>query len=261
MQVAAQLERREDVERLYKSCLITTSADIKEGDFRELIKLVPSESVDCICSDPPFGYDELTESEGKTRGGTQQYQGLMKPTDNLSLGEVRELMQALFPEMHRILRPGCHFYLFFSLDLYQPLQSMALSSGLKTHKTPLIWTKDGENTTPFNGFNYMSCYEAILFGWKPMKGVPEMKRLNDPMKNVLSYKTVKRDHRHHVFHKPSELISALLKNSTNLGDLVLDPMCGSGEVVKTAKLIGRSGLGFEIDHENFIEAQMNLKEA
>jgi DNA modification methylase len=253
MKVAEQIEKREDVERMHTQGLIKTAAEIKEMDAVVFLKSLPDSSIDLILTDGPFGYSEITKGEGKSRGGTQAYQSSLKPSDNLSSQEVLLLFREVIPEFARILRPGSHFYIFFALDFLHDFTLLCQSHGLQLHKQVLIWEKDNENTTPFNGYNYMSCYESILFGWKP-----EMKRLNSPMRSVLKYKTVREKDRRHPFHKPPELLSALIKNSTNLGEVVLDCFAGSGEVVKSAKNCGRSGIGCEVDHENWLGAQANL---
>lgn len=261
--VLDQIEKREDVERMHKQGLIKTNASILEGDMLVLIKSVADNSIDLVLTDPPFGYDALSKSEGSVRGDTHQFQALMRPDDNLSMSEVRSLMQGFIPELYRVLKPGCHFYIFFSLDLYNPLQSLCDTCGLRLHDNPLIWEKGEENTTPFNGYNYMACYESILFGWKPLTDDPKekgMKRLNKPMKSILKFKTMEEKKRRHIFHKPTDLLASLIENSTNKGDLVLDPFCGSGESIKVAHHLGRSGLGFEKNHDHWIMAQTNLLE-
>ncbi len=43
----------------------------------------------------------------------------------------------------------------------------------------------------------------------------------------------------HPFRKPPSMISRLMQNHSNPGDLILDPFCGSGVVGEVAKYLGR----------------------
>lgn len=51
----------------------------------------------------------------------------------------------------------------------------------------------------------------------------------------------------HPTQKPVDLIKELILNSSKEGDLVLDPFCGSGSTLVSAKKLNRNYLGYEID--------------
>jgi len=51
----------------------------------------------------------------------------------------------------------------------------------------------------------------------------------------------------HPTQKPIKLMQALIELTTQEGQVVLDPFCGSGSTLVAAALIGRKYLGFEID--------------
>lgn len=53
----------------------------------------------------------------------------------------------------------------------------------------------------------------------------------------------------HPTQKPVRLMQALIELTTQPGQLVLDPFCGSGSTLVAAKLTGRNYLGFEISPE------------
>lgn len=65
----------------------------------------------------------------------------------------------------------------------------------------------------------------------------------------------------HVAQKPVELISKLIKDSTNKGDLVLDPFLGSGTTAIAALNLNRRFIGFELDERYFDIAQKRIDEA
>lgn len=84
----------------------------------------------------------------------------------------------------------------------------------------------------------------ILFGQKKKRGVPlsdvwEIPFLNPKAKERVGYPT----------QKPIELLERIIKISTDEGDTILDPFCGSGTTLVAAKLTDRKGIGIDINPE------------
>lgn len=50
----------------------------------------------------------------------------------------------------------------------------------------------------------------------------------------------------HPFRKPPSLIERLIRNHTNIGDIILDPFAGSGIVGEVAERLGRTAVLFDI---------------
>ena len=55
----------------------------------------------------------------------------------------------------------------------------------------------------------------------------------------------------HDTEKPVDLMKILIENSSNAGDLVLDPFVGVGATAIASKELGRNYLGFELDEHYF----------
>lgn len=51
----------------------------------------------------------------------------------------------------------------------------------------------------------------------------------------------------HPWEKPLSLLTRLVRIYTKVGDLVLDPFCGSGKVLQASLSIGRRYIGVDID--------------
>lgn len=62
----------------------------------------------------------------------------------------------------------------------------------------------------------------------------------------------------HPTQKPVRLMQALIELTTQEGQLVLDPFCGSGSTLLAAKLLKRNYLGFEISPEYAATAEERL---
>jgi site-specific DNA-methyltransferase (adenine-specific) len=64
----------------------------------------------------------------------------------------------------------------------------------------------------------------------------------------------------HPTQKPVELIKTLIEIFTDEGDVVIDPVAGSGSTLIAAERTGRKGFGFEIKKEFWIKANAWLSE-
>jgi DNA modification methylase len=60
----------------------------------------------------------------------------------------------------------------------------------------------------------------------------------------------------HETQKPLDIIGKMIRISSNPGDVVLDPMCGSGTTLKAAKELGRRAIGID-NNERYCEMSAN----
>ena len=61
--------------------------------------------------------------------------------------------------------------------------------------------------------------------------------------------------------KPIKLLDRIIKASSNEGDLVLDPFCGSGTTLVAAELLDRRYIGIDINQNTIDKAHKRLNEA
>ncbi len=57
----------------------------------------------------------------------------------------------------------------------------------------------------------------------------------------------------HNWQQGSAAVEHLIRNFSEPGDIVLDPMCGSGTVGWECKLLSRSSINIDIDYEKAIK--------
>lgn len=232
------------------------SDEIKLGDAVVLIKTLEDNSQHLLLTDPPFGLEEIQSTLGGTKGTSGTYTALLSESDNATLKQVLSMMEKLLPEFFRVLKPSSHLYIFSSGELLIELIPMMKSVGFVLNENILIWDKK-KTTTPFKGLEYPSAYEPIIFAHKP----PREKHLLLPdCSNILRYSSLHSSKKIHRFQKPTDLISHLIRNSSNIGDNVLDPFAGSGVIPRVAKELKRNALGFELDRDNWARAQIVLSE-
>lgn len=88
--------------------------------------------------------------------------------------------------------------------------------------------------------------------------VPKLKRYLDEMPGMIlqdvwddipSVQVSKSELAVYPTQKPTRLLDRIIDISTNPGDIVLDPMCGSGSTLIVAKHLGRRWIGIDINPE------------
>lgn len=249
LQKFEQIETTERVEKLRAEGRIETFTNFLHGDCRTLIKAVPTESVDCGLMDAPFGIPKLDTS----RGETQIYTSVLKPTDNLSPSEVVSLIHDLAPELFRVMKHGAHLWMFFGWDVFEETKVALEEAGFDVVKFPIIWHKK-KTTAKFSGYEPSPCFEQLLLAHRGKRS----KRLKETMKALLEFEPISETLRTHPFEKPSNLLEYLISQSTQVGEVILDCFAGSASTLRVAQQMGRSALGFELDNDHYNKGQENL---
>lgn len=152
------------------------------------------------------------------------------------------------PEIYRVLKKDTHCYIYISARNLKELQIEAENVGFKFQQL-IVWQKN--NVTP-NKF-YLNNYELIL-----MLRKGKAKFINNMgTKNLIKIDNIR--NKTHPTEKPIELNKILIENSSNEGNLILDPFMGTGSCGVACKQINRNFIGIEIDEKYFKIAQNRIK--
>ncbi len=225
------------------------------GDGISMMAGMPSDSVDCIWTDPPYllSNDGFTCVAGKrvsvNKGEWDRSNGI--ETDH-------EFNLAWLRECHRILKPAGTIWVTGTLHIYLSVGMAMMQLGFRI-LNDIIWEKT--NPPPNLGCRcFAHSTETILWATKAPKGskhkytfhYQEMKAENGgkQMKTVWRFPAAGRDEKKlgkHPTQKPVALIDRCLRASTNSGDLVLDPFAGSASTGVAVIALGRRFIGSEID--------------
>ena len=219
------------------------------GDCLELIKKIPNESVDMICTDPP--YKITARGNGGNSGGMFQKKevnnGKVFKTNNL---EIEDWL----PELYRVLKDKSHCYIMTNNKNITHYLNVIDKSNFHFIKC-LIWVKDNK----IMGQTYMSQFEYII-----MLRKGGHKRINDcGVSDVLQIPNKKmKDENKKTIHdteKPVDLTNILVASSSNENDIVFDPFMGIGGAGVSAVSLNRNFIGIELDENYFNIAKERIE--
>lgn len=208
------------------------------ADSIQSMKNMESESIDVLVTDPPYKTITGGDSNGKN---SERPKGMLSGNRKLFVHQNIKISDWM-PEVYRILKQGCHAYIFTNTLNLTEMLNESQKVGFKLHNL-LVWQKN--NCTPSQ--YYMKNCEYVLF---LRKG--KAKWINDiggsktvhQFDNIIGNKT-------HPCEKPVDLLKFYISNSSNEGDIVFDPFCGTGSTLVAAQELNRQYLGYEIDKEYF----------
>lgn len=219
------------------------------GECLSHLQTLKDESVDCIFTDPPYtvGYDKST---GDTRRNKWKH---LAPDDNANM--LEDVIKPAMKECHRLLRPGCHGYMFCSGNMFQEVKQMLLQCKFFVCSSPLIWYKPhvffAHNPYKTYKYDYEFC---VLFS----KG--QRKDLIQPAWAVWKGRLGPGERGLHPNRKPVELAKRWIQNSTIENELVIDPFGGSCVTAEACLAINRRCITIEKDIKWWAMGITRLKE-
>lgn len=213
------------------------------GDCLELMKSIPDGSIDLIVTDPPYRC-----ISGGEAGKKNQPSGILTKNDGKIFEHNDIDAEEWFPEVYRVLKNNGHCYVMTNLLNLAHFMTIAQSVGFKVHNL-LVWKKN--NATPNKW--YMKNCEFTLFLYKGKAKFIH----NCGSKQVHEFKNII-GRKKHPTEKPVELMEFYIQNSSDEGDIVLDPFMGSGSTGVACVNTGRGFVGIELDKGYFYIARERI---
>ena len=213
------------------------------GNAIEFMKTLGNESVDLIVTDPPYPTTKRGISKNTTTGGLVRSE-LGRKGKIFKHNDIKPI--EYIPEFYRLLKDGSHCYIMTNHVNLQEMINVATECGFKFIKS-LIWNKGNK----IMGQYYMSQFEYILF-FRKGKGKKINKCGTADILNVPNKKTKDENGKNlHDTEKPVELMKILVENSSQVGELVLDPFVGVGATAIACKELDRQYIGVELDEHYY----------
>lgn len=213
-------------------------------DAVDWLRTLPDASVDLVITDPPY---ESLEKHRKI-GTTTRLKNSKASSNKWFTIFPNSRFPELFAEIYRVLGKHGHFYLFCDATTMFVAKPLAEDAGFKFWK-PLIWDKMRIGM----GYHYRARYECILFFEKGKRKLTDLGQAD-----IIS---VPRIHRGYPAEKPVEVSAVLIRQSSQPGELVVDPFMGSGSVGVAAVSQGRHFAGTDICEEAVEITEKRLIEA
>ena len=213
-------------------------ATILFGDSLSALKSMDSNTFDLVLSDPPY-------FEYKTSHRKDKVSKLSKP---IMYQERKEQIEAI-RECIRVLKQDKAFFLFTNWEQDWWMQE-ALGSLLRNK---IIWVKNHWTAGDLRG-SFGNQYEVILLGAKG-----EWKYKAKRESDVWCIDRVG-NNRTHPTEKPVELYKKIIENSTEEGDLILDPYGGSFASSIAALELNRDIISLEIDTDYYNAGLKRIKD-
>lgn len=218
------------------------------GNCVDLMQSISDNSVDLIVTDPPYKMNHSTG--GCTNIGMKdKWRGNIKAGNTVMGFDTSIKFSDWLPDVYRVLKDGCHCYIFCNDKNLQELLNEATSVGFRESNI-LVWVKN--NACP-NRY-YMKNCEFILFLYKGRaKPIYDMSS-----KAAFCCTNINGKQKLHPTEKPIEMLETFIKNSTDDGGVVLDPFMGSGSTGVACVNTGRKFIGMEIDPKYFEIAERRI---
>ena len=224
------------------------------GDSRKILRKLKEKSIDMIFSDPPYflSNDGITCSNGKmvsvNKGKWDKSKGFdedvkfhrewLRECDRVLKDDGSIWISGTYHCIHQItyILLSMGYYIINEVTWFKPNAAPNLGCRCLTasHET-LIWAK--KSKTARHTFNYDIAKE--LNGGKQMRSVWE----------IATTPKSEKENGKHPTQKPLKLMERIISISTNVGDVILDPFCGSSSTGVAANKLNRNYIGIDISEE------------
>lgn len=241
---------------------VNNMVSLYNGDCLELIKDVPSGSIDLIFTDPPYG------------------------TTNCKW-DIIIPFETMWQQLKRIIKPNGAICLFGS----EPFSSALRMSNIKDFKYDWYWQKTtptgflNAKKQPLRNIETISVFYSKQPTYNPQKTYGHKRKVslakhkqnckkaeeyNDyglasydsteryPTQ-ILQFKTDRQKSALHPTQKPVALLEYLIKTYTNEGETVLDFTMGSGSTGVACVNTNRNFIGIELDEGYFQIAKQRIE--
>ncbi len=196
----------------------------------DMQKLMGKEKANLVWTDPPYGVAYV----GKTADA------MTIENDDMDVKELENFLLASLGNTLTHTKPGAVWY----VAAPSGVPSLAFSTvlhALKVWRHTLVWVKD---TFVMGRADYHYRHEIMYYGWT--EGAAHQTPPDRKQDTVWEI-TRPKANREHPTMKPIELIVKSIENSSNKGDLVIDPFGGSGSTLIACQQTGRLARLVELD--------------
>lgn len=221
------------------------------GDCREVLKSLPSNSVDLVFTSPPYNMN-LRIRNGKycsrqiTKELTTKYEDY---DDNLPMEQYYRFNEEVITELLRV--SDLVFYNVQFLTGNKQALFKLIAEFTNKLKEFIVWDKI--NAQPAIGSNVMnSQFEVILVfqNSNPISRAFNTAQFDrGTLANIWQIRRGKKIDKDHGAVFPLELAETVISNFSNKGSVILDPFMGTGTTGLACKKLNRDFIGIEMSEK------------
>ena len=255
--------------------MILTTNKLHLGDNLDIMKSLPTESIDLIYCDPPFNSGvDYVEFDDKWD----------------SMKDYLNFMTTRIKEIHRLLKKTGSFYLHCDPTSSHYLKvEVDKIFGIKQFRNEIVWKRFYSHVN-LGKYKYYNAHDIILFYIKLKQPIFNQIYIPIPETTRRKYNKIDKDGRHYFdspqgkrrenvkrcyldeskgisinslwidniqlnpfspeqvdypTQKPIKLLDRIIQVSSEVGNIVLDPFYGSGTALVSANQLGRYYIGID----------------
>lgn len=238
--------------------------EIYHGDCLEVMAEFPSESVDLIFADPPFNigirydntddnrqYEEYVAWSAKWMNAAVR---LLKRSGSLYIAigdEYAAEIRLQARKMNLFLRNWIVWYYTFGQHQRRKFS--------RAHTHIFYWVRDEKNYT-FN-VDEVRVPSARQTVYSDRRANPKGRVPDDVWTFSRVCGTFKERQGRHPCQMPEALLERIILASSNRGDIVVDPFCGTGTTLAVAQRLGRDYVGIDVSRSYCELSRVRLEQA
>jgi site-specific DNA-methyltransferase (adenine-specific) len=195
------------------------------GDCREVLPLLPANSIDLVITDPPFSVPvKYQDADG------------IHPRSWGDLLIMEPFFVDAFRNIRRVVKEDSQTYICCDGDTYPVFFKAAYSLWTQSHM--LVWYKP----TGRRGRGWLHSHELVLH-----LRTGETQYAEGFRQDVIGIMPVRTLNRQHPAEKPGNLWGFLAEGMARTTYTLLDPFAGGGSALEWAKSRGHRAIGVEIE--------------
>ena len=196
------------------------------SDAFAVLSELPDDSVDMVFTDPPY---KIAQDYGTN-------------IDADRLCSVASVMQTM-REIGRVLKPGRFCAVFYDNRILPLLFDAVRGTALIYQRQVFVYRSNSVHAFCWHG--WMNCTDPVCLFIKG--GAKRFTPQNPPpvKHDCYTRSRMNADKSGHPAQKPEDVAQHIVEWCSDAGDVVLDPYCGGGSLLRAARLAGRRWIGCE----------------
>lgn len=225
------------------------------GDTFQVLDKMKSQSVDLIFADPPYF---LSNGGISCSGGKQVSVNKGDWDASSGLSQKHRFNRRWIHRCRRILKPNGSIWIsgtlhnIFSIGMALEQENFKIINNItwqKTNPPPNLACRCFTHSTETIIWAKLNDKKAKhIFHYEVMKEENEGKQMKDVWTTSLTPPSEKKEGKHPT-QKPLAILERIIKASSDPGDIVMDPFCGSSTTGVAAQKLGRKYIGIDSNSE------------